>query len=144
MQGCCVAWHLLFIKNYLTMKWKFFSCMLLAVGFVMLSSFVSDDEGEPVDNGGSGWKYRKESAVCPRDQWAMVTTTTYSGSGAKIYVDKGQIIPGTNIIAGVSGYYNTSTAATYANLRESYRDYCVYSGSWFDNCNIVSCRVLFD
>jgi len=123
------------------MRNKLIGFLALAVFFIGFSSFVADDEGGV----GSGFGYSTSTIECPRDQWAMVASSANSSSGASgsVYVNQGSTIPGTNVVAGVSGYYTSANINAYSNLRETYKDTCV-KASWYNYCSIVSCRVKFD
>jgi hypothetical protein len=119
-----------------------FCTLALGCAFSLLSSFQTSDEGS---DGGQGWGYSYSDQECPVNQWALVTTTTNSSAGASgyVYVKQGSVIPGTTVIAGVSGYYVTGTISSYTNLRETYKGVCS-KASILNYCSgPVSCRVIF-
>jgi hypothetical protein len=129
-------------KKTKSMRLKLAGLLALVAVFTAFSSFVSDDEGS---SDGQGFGYSYSDVECPKDQWAMVTTTTNSSAGASgsVYVTQGQTIPGTSVVAGVSGYYVTGTISQYSNLRETYKGICT-AASWYNYCSgPVSCRVIF-
>jgi hypothetical protein len=128
-------------KKQKSMRLKLAGFLALVAVFTAFSSFVSDDEGD----GGQGWGFTYLDVQCPKNQWALVTTTTNSSAGASgsVYVTQGQTIPGTSVVAGVSGYYVTGNITSYTNLRETYQGTCP-TAKWYNYCpGPVSCRVIF-
>ena len=117
------------------------AAIVMGVGLITsMSSFDGTGGGCP-EPAGSGFGWDDREVTCPTSQWALVTTHTTSSGGGAVYVQAGHTIPNTTVVAGVSGYYNSGTATTYANLRETYKQCCVVA-AWHYYCSgAISCRV---